>query len=82
MARTEKKIRMGDNMEQCLYGTYACKKHIVGRCWKHHCDVTVKQLKQKECLRKQCGALEKYEHEYWRQRELNKLRKKSKKEIN
>lgn len=69
-------------MKKCLYGTCANEKHIVGRCWKHNCEVTVKQLKQKECLRKQCKALERYEHEYWKQRELIKICKKSKKGVN
>lgn len=67
-------------MEQCLYGTCANEKHIIGKCWKHHCNVTVKQLKQKECLKKQCNALERYEHEYWRQRDLSKQRRKLRKE--
>ena len=39
--------------------------------------MTSTQLKQKECLKKQCNALEKYEHEFWRQRELTKMRRKN-----
>ena len=69
------------NMKKCLYGNQASDKHIIGFCWNHKVALTVKQLKHKECLKKQCNALEKYEHEYWRQRELMKLKRKNKKGI-
>jgi hypothetical protein len=64
-------------MLNSLYNTEISEKRCVGYCWHHHCYVTVTQIKQKECLKKQCNALERYEHEYWRQRELAKARKKS-----
>ena len=63
-------------MVQSLYNTEINEKRAVGFCHRHHCYVTSTQLKQKECLKKQCHHLEKYEHEYWRQRELQKARKK------
>ena len=44
--------------------------------------MTSTQLKQKECLKKQCDALERYEHEFWRQRELTKMRRKNRKDNN
>lgn len=46
---------------------------------KLHCgSLTVKEMKRKGCLGKQCRHLQKNEqHEYWRQRELAKARKKS-----
>lgn len=62
-------------MLNSLYNTEISEKRCVGYCWYHHCYVTVTQIKQKECLKKQCNALERYEHEYWRQRELAKIRK-------
>lgn len=66
-------------MVQSLYNTEIKENRAIGYCWHHHCYVSVTQLKQKECLKKQCGALEKCEHEFWRQRELAKARKKEKK---
>ena len=72
---------MDNNMINCLYGTYASQKHIVGYCWKHHGAITVKQLKCKQCLKKQCNALEKYEsHEYWHQRMVIKQKRIEKRE--
>lgn len=64
-------------MLQGLYNTEISERRCVGFCWKHRCHLTCTQLKQKECLKKQCDALERYEHEYWRQRELTKMRKKN-----
>lgn len=65
-----------DEMLHSLYNTQINGKRAVGYCWKHHCFVSTTQLKQKECLKKQCNALEKCEHEFWRQRDLKKARKK------
>ena len=64
-------------MLKSLYNTEITEKRCVGYCWHHHCYVTATQLKQKECLKKQCKALERREHEYWRQRELTRARKKN-----
>ena len=64
-------------MLNSLYNTEISEKRCVGYCWHHRCHVTSTQIKQKECLKKQCNALERYEHEFWRQRELAKARKKS-----
>lgn len=66
-------------MLQSLYNTEIKENKAIGYCKHHHCYVSVTQLKQKECLRKQCNALEKCEHEFWHQRELAKARKKEKK---
>lgn len=63
-------------MLNSLYNTEISEKRCIGYCWHHHCYVTATQIKQKECLKKQCNALEKYEHEFWRQRELSKQRRK------
>ena len=63
-------------MLKSLYNTEINEKRCVGYCWHHRCYVSSTQVRQKECLRKQCGALEKYQHEYWKQRELTKARRK------
>ena len=55
-------------------------RNPVGYCALHHGTVTVKQLKKRGCLGKQCRHLKRYEHEYWRQRELNKQRRIERKE--
>ena len=62
-----------------LYNTQArspcayCKKKCVSLTWK--------QVKTKECLKKNCWHLVKYDHEVWRQRELTKAKKKANKQI-
>ena len=66
-------------MLKSLYNTVIEERRCVGFCWHHNCYITATQVKQKECLKKQCHALERYEHEYWRQRELTKSRKKARK---
>lgn len=64
-----------------LYGSEITHKHCIGYCCYHRCYVTATQIKTKECLRKQCRALERYEHEFWRQRELKKINKKKSREV-
>ena len=65
-------------MRKTLYNTKA--KSVCGRCHHHNCGITVRQLKAKKCLAKQCHYLERYEeHEYWHQRALQKANKKAKK---
>lgn len=49
-------------------------------CRKHKCCMTVRQIKNRECLNKQCGALSPLEHPYWEHREYIKQKKKEKKE--
>lgn len=56
-----------------LFGKHADISQVVGYCRYHKCGVTVEQLKKKKCLDKQCGALAKYEHRYWKQREITKM---------
>lgn len=51
-----------------------------GYCQLHHCSITVKQMRVKECLSKQCRHLAKYEeHPYWIQRESMKQKRKDRK---
>lgn len=48
-------------------------------CHKHKLSLTPKQLKQKQCMRKQCNALQKFEHAYWdKQDEKKQMRKERK----
>ena len=63
-------------MEQTIFGRRPKNPAAHGN---HPCgSLPVKQMKRKGCLGKQCRHLQKNEqHEYWRQRELAKARKKS-----
>jgi hypothetical protein len=64
-----------------LYGSQISRNKAVGYCYHHCAALTVKTLKGHECLKKQCNALKKYEdHDYWRQREVVKERRKAKKQ--
>ncbi len=64
-----------------LSGTYINRKNAVGYCWCHKVALTEKNLKQHECLKKQCNALQKYEtHGFWKERERKKQLKKARKQ--
>ena len=65
-------------MEKTLYNGYS--NNCCAYCKLHRCGMTVKQMKKKECLKKQCRHLLKNEeHPIWIQRlrikELRKMRK-------
>jgi hypothetical protein len=64
-----------------LYNTEISEKRAVGYCKRHHCYITSTQVKHKACLSKQCYHLERREHEFWRQRELMKMKRRNRKEI-
>ena len=65
-------------MKTCLFNTQS--DNIAGYCKLHHCNLTVKQIKHKECLGKQCWHLKKNEnHDWWRQREVIKQKRKENK---
>ena len=68
-------------MKQVLYNSYS--NNCCAYCKLHQCSMTAKQMKAKECLKKQCWHLVKNEnHQYWRQREsVKQKRKKRKKEL-
>lgn len=69
------------NMLHGLYGSKINRTKAVGYCYIHHCHLTVKTLKQHECLKKQCDCLKRHEdNDYWRQRERIKEIKKRKKD--
>jgi hypothetical protein len=67
-------------MELCLFGTHS--DNIAGYCKLHRCGMTVKQIKGRECLKKQCWHLEKNEsHQWWRQRDLTKQKREARKHM-
>lgn len=66
-----------------LYGAEFEKNRACGYCRLHRKYLTVKMVKAHKCLQKQCSALHKHEeHEWWKQRSLQKQRKKANKQIN
>ena len=64
---------------ECLFNTHS--ENVAAYCIHHRCSMTVRQMRTKECLRKQCRHLQKNEqHQYWKQREVTKTRRKQRKE--
>ena len=64
---------------ECLFNTKS--NNVAAYCKHHHCGMTVKQMRQKNCLGKGCYYLVKNEqHDYWRQREVTKQRRKARKQ--
>lgn len=63
-----------------LYNTKA--RSPCAYCKLKKCSLTAKQIKSKQCLKKDCFHLVKYDHEFWRQRERAKAKKKANKQIN
>ena len=67
-------------MQECLFNSYS--NNCCAYCRHHRCSMTVKQMKAKGCLQKQCWYLVKNEqHAYWRQREVTKQKRKDRKEM-
>lgn len=65
-----------------LYGSTISRNRAVGYCYFHKAALTVKTMKGHGCLGKQCDALKKYEeHDFWRQHEQKKERRKAKKQM-
>ena len=65
-----------------LYGSEFEKSRACAFCRHHHCYLTVKQVRQHECLQKQCWYLQKNEHHsWWRQREVLKQKRKERRSI-
>jgi hypothetical protein len=65
-------------MSKCLFGT--CSNNVAGYCRLHSKHMTVKQIRQKNCLGKECWHLQKNEeHEWWGQRERAKQKRKERK---
>lgn len=68
----------GSNNEKILYNCYS--DNCCAYCKLHGCYMTVKQMKKKECLKKQRYHLQKNEqHAVWKQRErMKEIRKERK----
>ena len=61
-------------MKECMFNSYS--NNCCAYCKYHHCSMTVKQMKAKGCLQKQCWHLVKNEqHQYWKQREAIKQKR-------
>lgn len=66
-------------MKECLFNT--CSDNVAAYCRYHHCGMTVKQMRCKNCLQKQCNHLVKNEdHNWWKQREATKQKRKARKD--
>ena len=64
---------------ECLYNTQS--NNVVAYCEHHRCSMTVRQMRTKNCLGKQCRHLQKNDkHQYWHQREVTKQKRKQRKE--
>ena len=77
---------MDEKRSERLYGmndNYINRNKAVGYCRFHKVALTAKNLKEHECLRKQCNALKKYEtHPYWADRaRIKQLRKERKRAL-
>lgn len=67
-------------MEQCLFNTES--NNCCAYCRYHSCSMTVKQMRAKECLQKECRHLVKNtSHQFWRQRDIVKQKRKNRKEM-
>lgn len=59
-------------MIKSIYG--GKPKNPIAYCHLHKGVLTVRELKTKECLKKQCRHLQKFSHQYWDEREARKQR--------
>jgi hypothetical protein len=67
-------------MKECLFNTNS--NNVAAYCRYHHCGMTVKQMRCKDCLKKQCHYIVKNEnHQYWKQREATKQKRKDRKQM-
>lgn len=63
-----------------LYGSEIAMNRACGYCPRHKCYLTVKMLKQHDCLNKQCHHLIKNEnHPWWIQRAITKAKRQARK---
>ena len=64
-----------------LYGSEIDINRACGFCIRHDCYLTVKMLRQHDCLKKQCHHLVKNEnHFWWQQRAMTKAKRQERKE--
>lgn len=65
---------------ECLFNTES--NNCCGYCKYHRANLTVKQMRAKECLQKECRYLVKNEsHSYWKQRKAIKQKKRARKQM-
>lgn len=60
-----------------LFGSSAEEHQLIGYCHYHKAGITREQMRKKDCLNKQCGALQKLNPKYWEKREMKKIAKKA-----
>lgn len=48
---------------------YGYSSNLCAWCHYHNAGLTVRQMRLKQCLGRQCNALEKYDHPIWKYRE-------------
>ena len=66
------------SVHRTLFHCYS--SNLCAWCHYHNAGITVRQMRKKQCLARQCGALEKYaEHPFWKHREDIKRLKKERK---
>lgn len=71
-----------ENLVKGLYGSEFDKNRACGYCTHHRKYLTVKQVRQHNCLGKQCWYLKKNEqHDWWRQRDVVKQKRKAKRGV-
>lgn len=62
-----------ERLYRTLFRTSAKGHKLIGYCWHHKKFLTIKQLRQQQCLRKHCDALERFDwHPFWRERRKRK----------
>lgn len=69
--------RVPNRKYRTIHGSYT--ENVCAMCFskRHTGALTVKHLKQHQCLKKNCDVLAKFDdHPYWEQRKLKKLRAK------
>lgn len=66
-----------DKKVKALFNSSVEPQRIIGFCHFHKAGITKEQMLKKECLNKQCDALEKLNPEYWEKREKQKELKKA-----
>ena len=67
-------------MKECLFNSES--NNCCAYCQHHGCNMTVRQMKAKNCLGKQCWYLVKNEeHNYWKQREVMKQKRRDRKQM-
>ena len=67
-------------MKECLFHTFS--DNWCAYCKFHSAGITVKQMRAKQCLKKQCNSLVRNQtHPYWKQRDAMKQKRKDRKQF-